>query len=92
MSHAADRSFYDMWQDEDKPAEDQDLALEAAKLKARKYNLDNRIYIVKGFDIFVVHSKDVKMERNAAEGTRNISIGNARMIKYTEDGKRVEDK
>lgn len=92
MSHAADKAFYDCWADEDKPEDDQHIALEAAKLKARKYNLDSRIYIVKGYDVFCVHSKDVKMERNASEGTRNITIGNARMIKYTEDGKRVEDK
>ena len=87
---SGEKDFYDLWEEEDRPEDDQILALEAAKLKAKRYNLDNRIYIVRGFDMFVVHSSDVGMQKSA-DGSRNISIKNARMIKYTEDGKRITD-
>lgn len=85
-----DKDFYDIWQEDDKPLDDQKIALDAARLKSKKYNLDNRIYVVRGYDIFVVHSTDVEMVRNE-DGSRNIKIANGRMVKYTEDGKRLTD-
>lgn len=90
MSPKEDREFYDIWQDDDKPLDDQKLALEFAKLKSKRYSLDNRVYIVKGCDVFVVHSNDIGMDRGA-DGLRNITIKNGRMVKYTEDGERQTD-
>lgn len=86
----SDRSFYDMWAEEDRPEDDQQIALEAAKIKAKKYNLDSRIYIVRGYDMFCVHSSDIQMVKNP-DGTRKITANNSRMIKYTEDGKRITE-
>lgn len=85
-----DRSFYDLWAEEDKPEDDQRLVIEAAKLKAKKYSLDNRIYIVRGYEIFCVHSSDIQMKK-MPDGTRQITANNSRMIKYTEDGKRLTE-
>lgn len=85
-----DKKFYDIWAEEDRPVDDQRLALDAARLKSKKYNLDNRIYIVRGYDIFVVHSNDVGMEKGA-DGLRTITIRSSRMVKYAEDGSRQTD-
>lgn len=89
-SMGTDKDFYDLWDEQDKPEDDQKIALDAAKIKSKKFNLDRRIYIVRGYDMFVVHADDVVMGRNA-DGSRNIEIKNSRMIKYTEDGQRLAD-
>jgi len=89
-----DKDFYDIWEDQDKPLDDQKVALEAARYKSKRYQLDNRVYIVRGYDMFVVHSDDIDMVRRK-EGeitVRDISIKKATMIKYTEDGQRQADK
>lgn len=85
-----DKEFYDLWEEEDKPIDDQRLAIEASRLKSKRYNLDNRIYIVRGYDVFVVHSDDIDVGK-PEDGKRTIHIKDARMIKYTEDGRRLVD-
>ena len=87
----SDKEFYDMWAEEDLPVDDQKIALEAARIRGKKYNLDNRVYIVRGYDLFVCHSNDIKMDRPDAEGKRNFTVKDARMIKYTQDGRRETD-
>lgn len=82
--------WYDIWEDGDKPDADQGIVLQDAALRSRKYNLDKRIYIVRGYDMFVVHADDIQVVKNG-DGTRAISIKNGRMVKYGEDGKRQAD-
>ena len=85
-----DKEFYDLWEEEDKPIDDQKIALEASRIKSKRYNLDNRIYIVRGYDVFVVHSDDIDVGK-PTDGKRTIIAKDARMIKYTEDGRRITD-
>ena len=82
--------FDPLWQEDDKPEADQALVVDSARLKAKKYSLDNRIYIVRGYETFVVHSTDIQVVKNA-DGTREVHAKNAKMVKYGEDGARVVD-
>lgn len=85
-----DKKFYDILNEEDRPVDDQHLVLDSAKIKAKRYNLDNRIYIVRGYEMFVVHSDDIKVTKNV-DGSRKILVESGKMVKYTEDGKRQAD-
>lgn len=86
----SEKSWYDIWEESDKPDVDQGIVLQDAALRGRKYNLDKRIYIVRGYDTFVVHADDIQVVKNA-DGTRAITVKNGRMVKYDEAGKRSID-
>ena len=61
-----------------------------ARLQISKYPQANQIYIIRGKDLFVVTAPDIQMGSAGASG-RSISIKNAKMVRYTEDGKVISD-
>jgi hypothetical protein len=62
------------------PAEGEYPPLDLARTRARNYENEKKIYIVRGKDLFVVNSNEISVTR---KGTlRNISVINAQMLKY----------
>lgn len=86
---SSDKDFYDIWEEKDKPEADQKIVLDEARLKSRKYALDKRIYIVRGYETFVFHADDIQMSR-ADDGSREVHAKNGKLVKYDENGKRSE--
>lgn len=84
-----DKDFYDIWEEADKPEQDQKIVLDDARLKSRKYALDKRIYIVRGYETFVFHADDIQMVKND-DGSRSVNAKNGKLVRYDESGKRSE--
>ena len=73
---------------EDEPSDSQiGLIREAAQL-SQTHSSDGKVYIVRGQNMFVVHSRDIQVTQNQ-DGTRSVTIKNASMIKYDENGQRI---
>lgn len=72
---------FDHLGEKDKPQNPETTPLEVAKDLSKRYPLDKKIYIVRGDQLFVVHSKDVVVKL-LDNGQRNITIKNAQMVKY----------
>lgn len=86
---SGDKDFYDIWEEADKPEVDQRPVIDEARLKSRKYALDKRIYIVRGYETFVFHADDIKMVKNA-DGSRSLSGEKGKLVRYDENGNRSE--
>lgn len=65
------------------PTEGEYPPLDLARIRARNYQDDKKIYIVRGKDLFVIESNEIKIELKG--DLRNIQIVNARMQKYPTD-------
>lgn len=84
-----DKNFYDMWDQDDKPVSKEQAAvvIDAKKL-AETFKEDRKVYIVRGTDMFVVHSSDIKVVKNE-DGSRRIVVENGSMVKYENGVTRV---
>lgn len=96
-----DSTFYDIWEDDDKPSDPTELlALENARLRGQLESQRSpsieKFYIVRGQQIFVCHKGQLEMKRRKNETTgeilRDINVKGARMVGYGADGLRKEDK
>lgn len=93
-----DSDFYDLWDDEDKPNNTEQVYLDNARLKAKleKATSPNveRVYIVRGDQVYICHKGQIKMDKKK-EGNqilRDIKIEGARMVMYDKNGFKKVDK
>lgn len=62
----------------------------AAREQAKTYPIDKQLYLVRGTDVFVIHSNDIQVSA-PVNGERSITIKKAKLVKYTEDGRIISD-
>lgn len=93
-----DKNWYDLWDNVDKPVDITEMqSLEIARLRSQleaNSQKIEKVYIVRGYEIFVCHQGQVNMTKQKAEdGTilRDIDIKGARVVKYGKDGMRRSD-
>jgi hypothetical protein len=95
----SDYDFYSTFEDIDLPEDNmQKQVLAVAKKQAElevTSELPEKIYLVKGYNIFVCHKSQCEIKRKInqmGEILRDIEIKDARMVTYGKDGLRKIDK
>ena len=95
---SSDYEFYSTFEDIDLPADNmQKQVVAVAKKQAETESnaeLPEKIYIVKGYNIFVCHKAQIEIKKKMnqfGEITRDIEIKDARMVTYGKDGLRKTD-
>jgi hypothetical protein len=95
----SDYDFYSTFEDIDLPEDNmQKQVLAVAKKQAElevTSELPEKIYLVKGYNIFVCHKAQCEIKRKInqmGEILRDIEIKDARMVTYGKDGLRKIDK
>jgi hypothetical protein len=95
-----DNDFYSIWNEEDKPIDQvEKQSLEIARLRAElevKSKMPEKVYIVKGYNIFVCHKSQVDVDKRVDKETqsvlRDITIKDARVVVYGPEGLKKLDK
>ena len=86
-----DKKFYDIWEQEDQPYDSgQGKVLEHSAELSKAYPINKKVYIVRGYETFVVNSNDIDVSLDSNTGLRNITIKGAKMVKYTASGEKKE--